>query len=96
MPEDNAEFLRKLEDLFSYHPPKNDAEKELHAVVNEASVAYAKTLASVIKNPAELTTILREIQNVRMLANAAACYERVGITYRDLFAPVTSEPSTDK
>ena len=84
---ENSEFLQKLEDLFSYHPPKNDAEQELHKVVNEASIAYAKTLACAIKNPAELITILREIQKVRMLANAAVCYERVGITYRDLFSP---------
>lgn len=83
---DNTEFLKTLEALFSYHPPKNDAEQELHTVVNEASIAYAKALAGVISNPAELTTILREIQKVRMLANAAVCYERVGITYRDLFA----------
>lgn len=86
MPENN-EFLRKLEDLFSYHPPKNDAEQELHTVVNEASVAYAKTLADVIKNPAELTTILRKIQEVRNSANFAVSCERVGIAYRDLFPP---------
>lgn len=90
MPTENAEFLKTLEELFSYHPPKNDAEKELHAVVNEASISYAKALAGVISNPAELTTILREIQKVRMLANAAVCYERVGITYRDLFPPSTA------
>lgn len=83
--EDDAEFLQTLENLFSYHPPKNDAEQELHRVVNESSIAYAKALAGVVKNPAELTTILREIQKVRMLANAAVCYERVGITYRNLF-----------
>lgn len=95
MPTENTEFLEKLEDLFSYHPPKSDAEQELHAIVNKASIAYAKALASVITNPAELTTILREIQKVRMLANAAVCYERVGITYRDLFAPTISQRGTD-
>ena len=47
---------------------------------------YAKSLASVVTNPAELTTILREIQKVLMLANAAVCYDRVGISYRDLFS----------
>ena len=83
---DDTEFTQKLENLFSYHPPQNDAEQELHAVVNQASVEYAKTLSSVVKNPAELTTILREIQKVRMLANSAVCYERVGVSYRDLFS----------
>jgi predicted NAD/FAD-binding protein len=95
MPEDNTELLRKLEKLFSYHPFNSDAEQELHIVVNEASLAYVKRLAGVIKNPAELTTILREIQKVRMLANAAVCYERVGISYRDLFPPTTSERDKD-
>lgn len=80
--------LQAIEDLFSYHPPQNDAERELHKIVNESSVEFAKTLASVVKSPAELTTILREIQKVRMLANAAVCYERVGINYRDVFVAV--------
>jgi len=80
------DFLTKLEDLFSYHPPKTEEDKELHNKVNQASVEYAKQLAEVVKNPAELTTILCEIQKVRMLANAAVCYERVGLSYRDLFS----------
>jgi DNA-directed RNA polymerase delta subunit len=80
------DFLTKLEDLFSYHPPKTEEDKELHNKVNRASIEYAKQLAEVVKNPAELTTILREIQKVRMLANAAVCYERVGLSYRDLFS----------
>jgi hypothetical protein len=75
-----------LKQLFSYHPPKTDEERRLHEIVNEASMEYAKSLASVVKDPAELTTILKEIQNVRMLANAAVCYDRVGISYRDLFS----------
>lgn len=85
MPEDNTEFLRKLENLFSYHPPTSDAEQELHTVVNEASIAYVKALASVIKNPAELTVAIRKVQEVRNSANFAVSCERVGISYRDLF-----------
>jgi hypothetical protein len=92
MPEDNTEFSRKLEELFSYHPPKNEAEQQLHAVINEASIAYAKALAGVIKNPAELTTVLRKVQEARNLANFAVSCERVGISYRDLFSPTTSNP----
>lgn len=74
-----------LTELFSYHPPKNDQERELHDIVNNASLQYAISLAEVVKNPAELTTILRQIQNVRMLANSAVTYDRVGISYNDLF-----------
>ena len=68
------------------NPPKNDEERKLHEIVNEASIEFAKSLSQVVTNPAELTTILREIQKVRMLANAAVCYDRVGISYRDLFS----------
>jgi hypothetical protein len=75
-----------LEQLFSYHPPKNEEERAFHEIVNHASLEYAFALASIIKDPAELTTILRKIQEVRMLANSAVCYDRVGISYRDLFS----------
>jgi hypothetical protein len=94
MPIENTEFLEKLENLFSYHPPKNDAEQELHAIVNEASITYAKALAGIITNPAELTTILRKIQEVRNLANFAVSCERVGMSYRDLFPPSTASTAS--
>lgn len=79
------EFNQKLTDLFSDHPPRTPEEQAKHELVNKACIDCAIALAEVVNNPAELTTILREIQKVRMLANAAVCYERVGITYRDLF-----------
>lgn len=75
-----------LEQLFTYHPPKNEEQQELHNIINEASLMYASFLAGVIKNPTELTTILREIQKVKMMANQAVTYERLGISIRDLFS----------
>lgn len=80
------DFLTKLEDLFSYHPVRTPEEGKSHDIVNKASVDYAKQLAEVVKNPAELTTILREIQKIRMLANQALTYERKGTSIRDLFS----------
>lgn len=74
-----------LEDLFSYHPPRNEDEQRQHEVVNKATIAYAKALATVVNNPADLTVILREIQGVRMLANQSVCHTRMGISYRQLF-----------
>ena len=47
---------------------------------------YVKALASVVTNPAKLTTILKEIQKVKMMANQAVTYERLGISIRDLFS----------
>lgn len=80
------DFLTKLEDLFNYHPPKTDEEKELHNIVNQASISYVKSLAQVVKNPAELTTLIRKVQEVKMLANQALTYQREGISIRDLFS----------
>jgi hypothetical protein len=37
-----------LEQLFSYHPPKNEEELAFHEIVNHASMEYAFTLASMI------------------------------------------------
>lgn len=78
-------FEEKLENLFSYHPPATEEDRAKHDVVNKASIEFAKSLAKVVTSPAELTTILRKIQEVRMLANFAISCDRVGISYRDLF-----------
>lgn len=80
-----SEFNRKLEELFSYHPPKTDEERAKHDWVNSATVTYAKSLAEVIRNPAELTVALRKLQEVRNTANFAISCERVGMSYRGLF-----------
>jgi hypothetical protein len=80
-----SEFNRKLEELFSYHPPQNAEERAKHDLVNKATVIYAKSLAEVIKNHAELTVALRKLQEVRNTANFAVSCEREGISYRGLF-----------
>ena len=74
-----------LEDLLSYHPPANEDEQKPHEIVNEASLAYAKALASVVTNPADYTVLLRQLMTVRMLANQFVCNQRVGIAVRDVF-----------
>lgn len=78
-------FKNKLDNLFSYHPPKNSQDQAQHDAVNDACSEFAHSLAEVVSNPAELTTILRKIQEVRMLANFAVSCQREGISYRDLF-----------
>lgn len=84
---DNSEFNKKLEDLFSYHPPQTPEDQAKHDLVNKACLDCAKSLSEVVKNPAELTTILRELQKVRMLANFSVSCSHTGIAYRDLFEP---------
>ena len=77
--------LEKLRDLFSYHPPV-DSDRELkHEAINEAAVDFALAIAEVIDNPAELTTILRKIQEVRMLANQAIVLDSENLSYRGIF-----------
>lgn len=75
----------KLVDLFSYHPPVTEERKQKHSVANKACVDFALTLSEVITDPAELTTLLRKIQEVRMLANQAITYEAEQLSYRDIY-----------
>lgn len=75
----------KLRDLFSYPPPVDEVRKREHEIVNTASEDFAIVLSEVIQDPAELTTILRKIQEVRMLANQAIAFKSVGISYRGIY-----------
>lgn len=74
-----------LENLFSYHPPKNEEEQKLHDEVNKASFDFAVAICKVVDNPAELTTLLRAIHEIRMKANCSVCFNRVGLSWRQLF-----------
>lgn len=80
----------KLRDLFSYHPPVDEDRKKAHEVVNTASEDFAIALSEVIDDPAELTTLLRKIQEVRMLANQAIAFKSVGIGYRGIYKDTES------
>lgn len=75
----------KVRDLFSYHPPVDEARKRAHEVVNTASEDFAIALSEVIEDPSELTAILKKIQEVRMLANQAIAFKSVGINYRGIY-----------
>ena len=78
----NQENLKKL---YTYHPPESDQRAAKHKAINDAAIAFAQAICSQIDNPAEATVILRRIQEVRMLANAAVCFEDCDISYRKLF-----------
>jgi hypothetical protein len=72
----------KLKALFSYHPPVDEERKHHHQVVNDSTEIYAIALSEVIDDPAELTTILRKLQEVRMLANQAIAFKSAGVSYK--------------
>lgn len=86
-------FKQKLAELFSYHPPKNQEEVAKHELVNKSCFELALILSEVIKDPAQLTVVLRLVDTIRMSANAAVAYERTGITFRDLFDEKPEESS---
>ncbi len=75
----------KLRDLFSYHPTAEEDTRRRYNVVNTAAEDFGIALSEVIDDPAELTTILRKIQEVRMLANQAVTMKSVEISYRGIY-----------
>jgi len=75
----------KLKALFSYHPPVDEERKRQHQVVGDSTEIYAIVLSEVIDDPAELTTILRKLQEVRMLANQAIAFKSAGVSYKAIY-----------
>lgn len=75
----------KLKELFSYHPSTEKDREDKHKIMNQCCSDFAVALSEVISNPAELTVLLRKIQEIRMLGNQAIAYESVGLSYRDIF-----------
>ena len=75
----------KLVSLFSYHPTDNEETKRRYQVVNEFTQDFALALSEIIEDPAELTTILRKLQEVRMLANLAIASKNVNVSYKSIY-----------
>jgi hypothetical protein len=75
----------KLVSLFSYHPTDNEETKRRYQVVNEFTQDFALALSEIIEDPAELTTILRKLQEVRMLANLAIASKSANISYKSIY-----------
>ena len=75
----------KLKELFSYHPTTEKEREEKHEKMNQCCCDFALSLSDIISNPAELTVLLRKIQEIRMLGNQAIAYDSVGLSYREIF-----------
>ncbi len=73
-----------ITNLFTYKPP-TEQDKEKFDRVKEAVIDFAVDLSAVVTHPAEMTIILRKIQEIRMLANQAICYQSNNISYSDVF-----------
>lgn len=75
----------KLKELFTYHVPTSKQRQTEHEIINKASEEFAVALSKVIDNPAELITLLRKIQEMRMLVNQAITFKYNNLSYRDIF-----------
>jgi len=75
----------KLVSLFSYHPTDDEETKRRYQIVNNSAQDLALALSEIIEDPAELTTILRKLQEVRMLANLAIASKSAGVSYKAIY-----------
>lgn len=76
---------KKVADLFLYHPPVDPERKERHDRINAAAIDFALEMSEIVTDPAELTTMLRKIQECRMLAHQAVTFAAEGVRYRNIF-----------
>lgn len=74
----------KLAELFKHHPPSSDRGQK-HEVINAATFQFILTISEVIDNPAELTVIIRKMQEIRNSANTALTYDEMGLSIRNIF-----------
>jgi hypothetical protein len=75
----------KLVSLFSYHPTDDEETKRRYQIVNNSAQDLALALSEIIEDPAELTTILRKLQEVRMLANLAIASKSASVSYKAIY-----------
>ncbi len=75
---------QKLRELFEYHAP-NDDRKLKYEAANEAAFLYVLAISKLIENPAELTTIVRKVLEIRHAVNQAITYDAVNLAIRDIF-----------
>ena len=74
--------LEDLKKLFG-HDAGTPEQKQKHARINEAAARFAQALCEEVDNPAEITGILRAIQDIRTKSNIAVRFEVLNISYRD-------------
>lgn len=80
----------KIREMFSCHSPNNNKERIIkHDLVNKYFQDMAVNLATVVRTPAELITLLRKLNELRMLSNHAIAIETEEINYGDVFLTMT-------
>lgn len=89
---DNSEPI--LRTLFSYHPPRNEYEKELYNRINQATFDLAQNACRTVKDPVDLMRLLWCIHSIRMDMNASVCFDRIGTSWDDLFESEESDSNS--
>jgi len=67
-----------LENLFTYHPPKND-QAERYEALRDAGRQFAETIVELTPGSPEQTLAVRDVQRAVMMANAAIACNEVAI-----------------
>lgn len=63
-----------IDNWFTYHPPRNEAEMEAYKMIRAAGKEFAKTILGCTPQCADQTVAIRKIREAVMVANAAiAC-----------------------
>lgn len=71
--------LADLENRFTYHPPRDDADVELYQKIRLAGLQFALLVDGAAKESRELSLAITHIEDAVMWANAAiARHGRVG------------------
>lgn len=63
--------LTDIEDIFSYHPPKDEETRHAHEKVRENLLDIAIFFYAVLPDSTEKTLAIRKLQEAMMYANAA-------------------------
>lgn len=58
-----------IEEYFKYHPPTTDSRKAAHIKINEAALAFAKTIEENVQDDDYRKMSFFAIQQARMFAN---------------------------
>ena len=66
----------EISDLFTYHPPRDDADVSLHEHVRETIGAATKAIAERLPQSRERALFITTMQQAAMWANAALALHR--------------------
>lgn len=66
-----AQYDLRLEERFTHHPPKSDADIERYKAVRAGGLVFATLLAEMCPSSPELTLAVNAVDDAVMKANAA-------------------------